>query len=86
MESGPHQKKDNYVTKERLPENTACCPYFKQYGSLCFDIICSPQQIARWNHLTSSVIRVKEYNPFTPPKIIQVPTAQDSDPVVFKQL
>ncbi|PKC68712.1 hypothetical protein RhiirA1_456891 [Rhizophagus irregularis] len=27
MESGPHQKKDNYATKERLPENTAYHPY-----------------------------------------------------------
>ncbi|PKY38389.1 hypothetical protein RhiirA4_451375 [Rhizophagus irregularis] len=81
-----NEKKDNYATKKRSPEDTAIRPYFKQYGSLRFDIVRSPQQIARWNRLTCSVMRSEEHSPFTQPKIIRPPTAQEPDPAVFKQL
>ncbi|PKY19484.1 hypothetical protein RhiirB3_432550 [Rhizophagus irregularis] len=85
MELG-NQKKDNYATKKRLPENVVIRHYHKQYGSLHFAIIRSPQQIVRWNHLTCSVMRSKEHSPFIQPKIIHPSTVHEPDPVVFKQL
>ncbi|CAB4415536.1 unnamed protein product [Rhizophagus irregularis] len=85
MESGIGTK-DNYATKTRNLNETSTRPYFKEYRSLRFDIVRSPQQIARWNRLTCSVIRANHHSPFPQPKIIHTPTTQNPNPVVFKQL
>ncbi|CAB4408563.1 unnamed protein product [Rhizophagus irregularis] len=85
MESGISTK-DNYATKTRNPNETSTRPYFKEYRSLRFDIVRSPQQIARWNRLTCSVIRANHHSSFPQPKIIHTPTTQNPNPVVFKQL
>ncbi|PKY50560.1 hypothetical protein RhiirA4_423836 [Rhizophagus irregularis] len=85
MES-KYRRQDNYVTTTRLPNNSVIRPYFKQYGSLTFDIVRSPQQVARWNRLTCSVIRSNTRSRFSQPKIIQSPSTDNPNPVVFKQL
>ncbi|CAB4445196.1 unnamed protein product [Rhizophagus irregularis] len=57
-------RQDNYATKDRLTNDSAIRPYYKQYSSLLFDIIRSSQQIARWNRLTGSVMRSNNHSLF----------------------
>ncbi|PKB98120.1 hypothetical protein RhiirA5_428744 [Rhizophagus irregularis] len=43
-------------------------------------------QVAQWNRLTCSVIRSNTHSRFPQPKIIQSPSTDNLNPVVFKQL
>uniref|UniRef100_U9UVA6 Uncharacterized protein n=1 Tax=Rhizophagus irregularis (strain DAOM 181602 / DAOM 197198 / MUCL 43194) TaxID=747089 RepID=U9UVA6_RHIID len=71
--------------KNQILHSTIHRPYYKQYSSLRFDVIRSPQQIERWNRLTRSIISQEQQSRFIKPFIIKQPSARIPDPIILNK-
>ncbi|PKC15415.1 hypothetical protein RhiirA5_408212 [Rhizophagus irregularis] len=58
----------------------------KNIRTLNFDLVRSPQQIERWNRLTTSVLNQQASSRSIKPSFILKDTARPRPPVVFKQI
>lgn len=61
-------------------------PFYKEYRNLEFDIVRSPQQIKRWNHLKQSIINSERRIHYNKPYLLRPGRDHYTQSVVFKQL
>ncbi|GBC41354.1 hypothetical protein GLOIN_2v1771106 [Rhizophagus irregularis DAOM 181602=DAOM 197198] len=74
---------NHHFIKERYP---TLRPFYKEYRNLEFDIVRSPQQIKRWNHLKQSIINSERRIHYNKPYLLRPGHDHYTQSVVFKQL